>query len=127
MLIPFMAAGVVCVAQAITPEDACTQLLSTLENQVAVLQGIKDKETAAAAVAPLKDIMTRQGELFSVDENALWLHIDNSVEIKQEFLLTLQSMAAEFSRLEAAKYFNCAELRQLVYARLLTGGAAAKG
>lgn len=126
MLIPFMAAGVVCVAQAITPEDACTQLLSTLEKQASVLQGIKDKETAAAAVAPLKDCMTRQGELFSVDENALWLHIDNSEEIKQEFMLTLQNLAAEYSRLEAAKFFDCVELRQLVYTQLLTEGSAGK-
>lgn len=124
MLLPFVAAGIVCVAQAMTPEVACDQLFSVLKNQAEVLQGIKDNATAGEAVKDLNDCMAKQAALFDVDENALWLHIDNSDEIKQKFLILLQELAAEYSRLESANFFDCAELRSLVYSQLLTEGAA---
>lgn len=122
VLLPFVAASVVCVAQAMTPEEACEQLFSVLENQAIVLQGVKDNTSAAEAVKPLNDCMTKQAELFGVDENALWLHIDNSEGVKQKFVVLLQELAAEYSRLESAKFFDCAELRKLVYTQLLSEG-----
>lgn len=124
VLLPFVAASVVCVAQAMTPEEACDQLFSVLENQAIVLQGIKDNASAAEAVKALNDCMAKQAELFAVDENALWLHIDNSEGVKQKFVILLQELAAEYSRLESAKFFDSAELRKLVYTQLLSEGEA---
>lgn len=107
-------------AQAATPAETCAALCEALGQEVALLQRVTDAESAKAVLGDLRKSMAAQRDLFSADDKELWEYIDNTDGAKQPLVELLQRLAAQFSRLEDAKFYNCAELKEQLYDQILT-------
>lgn len=90
------------------------KLYTALEQEVLALEQIDQPADAAAAVAELRAALAAQQELLSVDQNALWLYIDNTKDKKQAMVDILVRLALQFQRIEKAAYFDNAELKELL-------------
>ena len=112
-------------AQENSPAARCTALTAALQQQLDSLVSVRDTATARAALQPLQATL---GTLAAMDtaaeaEKALWTYIDNSAEAKARLVEILQRTAAEFTRLEKADFFGCAELADLLRPQLQNAAA----
>ncbi len=114
------------VVQAAEPAEICAKLCAALQQEVELLEGVKDEATAKDAVSPLRKSMEAQTELFSADDQELWEYIDNTDGVKQPLVELLQRLSCQFTRMEEVNFFNCDELRALLYDQILTDMEEAK-
>lgn len=114
-----------CVAQAASEEDICEKLADGLEKQVELLADVDDAASAAEVLPELRRVL---GELSALngqcDESALWLYIENHVDVRQELLEYLLRLAAQFDRLQKAEYFGNLELGALLAPQITPAEAA---
>lgn len=119
-------AGAAAIVQAADPAEICADLSAALQQEVELLEGVTDTATAEKAVAPLRKSLEKQETLFSADDKALWEYIDNTDGVKQPLVELLQRLSRQFTRMEEVNFFNCAELRALLYDQILTDMEEAK-
>lgn len=105
-----------------SPEETCAKLREALQAQVELMEGVRSPEDAAKAISPLRKSQKKQNELFGADDAALWEYISNTDGAKQPLVELLQRMAAQLSRLEEANYYDNAELKEVLYAQVVTEG-----
>ena len=114
-----------CVAQAASEEDICENLAAGLEKQVELLADVDDAASAAEVLPELRRVL---GELSALngqcDESALWLYIENHVDVRQELLEYLLRLAAQFDRLQKAEYFGNQELGALLAPQIIPAEVA---
>lgn len=109
--------------QAATAEDVCRDLSSALQQEAEVLARVRDSATAQAAVAPLREVLTKLAALKGqVDDNALWNYIDSTVDVKPGLLLRLRNVALEFARLEKANFYGNKDIASLLAPQLNRNG-----
>lgn len=106
----------VCVATAAdTPESVCSALAEGLSKQQAILAGVTDAASAAAAVGALQDNVRYLNSLHDrVETNELWRHIENNPELKTQLIGYLQQITIHMMRIEKADSYGCAELKALL-------------
>ncbi len=115
----------VCVAQAATEEEVCSQLESRLAEQVELLSGVTDASTAAAAVNPLKENLAQLAALNDViSSDQLWSFIDNNLEVKLGLIEQLQLLSVQYFRLQRARFYSCGALWQVLKPYLKASGDA---
>lgn len=120
-LLPLAAfVGAAAVVQAAEPAETCAALTAALQQEVELLEGVTDTASAEKAVSPLRKSMEKQTDLFSADDNALWEYIDNTDGVKPPLVELLQRLSCQFTRMEEVNFFNCDELRALLYDQILT-------
>lgn len=104
-----------CVAVADDVQSVSTALDAGLEEQLAILTGVKDAASASAAVTPLSANLAQLKALNDrVDATALWRYIENTPEVKQRLLQHLYLISIEFQRIQQAQFFAVAELKALL-------------
>lgn len=112
--------------QAATPAETCAALREALKQEVELLQSVTDTESAKAVLSDLRKSLKAQKELFCADDKEVWEYMDNTMGAKQPLVELLQRLAGQFTRLEEAKFFNCAELKELLYDQIITDMEEAK-
>lgn len=90
------------------------RLYAALEQEVEALENIEQAADVASALEQLRASLAAQSELLSVDQNELWLYIDNTKDRKQALVDLLVRLALEFLRVEKAAYFDSDELKALL-------------
>ncbi len=101
-------------------EAACEQLRAALGRELAAVESVQDAASAAAALPQLKAVLD---ELALMDrsheaEKALWEYIDNTPGVKVPLIELLHRLTIEFTRLELASFFGCAQLGELLAPQL---------
>lgn len=108
-----LCSATVCVAQAATEEEVCSQLESRLAEQVELLSSVTDASTAAAAVNPLKENLAQLASLNNIiPSDKLWIFIDNNLEVKLGLIEQLQLLSVQYYRLQQENFYSCGELAQ---------------
>lgn len=113
-------AGVAAVVQAAEPAETCNALCEALKQEVELLKSVKDTESAKDVMRPLRRSMEKQAELFSADDKELWEYMDNTEGAKLPLVELLERLAGQFTRLEEVNFYDCAELKELLYDQILT-------
>lgn len=104
-----------CVAVADDVQSISAALDAGLAEQYAILSGVKDTASAAAAVEPLAANLAELKALNDrVDATALWRYIENTPEVKNALLYRLYYISIEYDRLGGAEFFACDELKALL-------------
>ncbi len=112
--------GIVAVAQAAAPAETWQSLCDALKQEVELLKSVKDKESAESVLRPLRRSLEKQGDLFSADDSELWEYMDNTEDAKTPLVELLERLAGQFTRLEEVNFYDCDELRELLYEQILT-------
>ncbi len=112
-LCPLFALAAVLPAAAATPDEACKQLRTALEQELAILEPLVDAAGADAALPKLDAVLKELAAMDSSPEaqKALWEYIDNTEGVKLPLVELLQCLAMEFARLEKADFFGHEGLR----------------
>lgn len=126
-MLPYLTIAVCAVSvpalHAETAEGVCRGLSSALQQEAAVLAGVRDSATAEAAVAPLREVLAKLATLKGqVDDDALWNYIDSTADVKPGLLLRLRDVAVEFARLETAGFYGNADIAALLAPQLNRNG-----
>lgn len=95
------------------------QLTQLLNEEIELLEGVNDAESAAAAIAPLKETMKKQSNLSSIlpDTQAFSLYVLRTESRKSEVNHILLALCAQKQRLIKAHCFGQDELQQLLKAQ----------
>ena len=102
------------------PADDAAQLEASLRHMLETLQGVRDAASAARAVEPLKStIQQMQSSRSTVDEAALLIYLENTAGAKRPFIVLLQQIAIEFTRLNKADFYATPSLRDLLAPQML--------
>ncbi|MDO4221087.1 MAG: hypothetical protein Q4C88_03060 [Akkermansia sp.] len=109
---PALAAG--------APQQACAALEQALAEENALLAGVTDAASAAAAVPQLHACLEKLASMRGEGENELWSYIDNTPDVKTRLVEVLERLAAQFRRLEQAEFYRCAELQSALAPQLHT-------
>lgn len=110
-----LSGAAVCVAVADDVQSVCSAVDAGLAEQLAILSGVKDASSAAAAVAPLTaNLEALQALNDKVDTTAMWRHIENTPELKQKLVLCIQKISIEYFRIEEAQFYACDEFKSLL-------------
>jgi hypothetical protein len=116
-----------CVVHAAGEEDVCKRLSAGLAEQESVLMGAQDAATASKAVPELRRVLADLSSMHQqVDADALWLYIENHPDVKNELMERLLKLAVQFQRLQKAKFYGNAELRQALAPQLTPPAAPSK-
>ena len=100
--------------------DDAAQLEASLRHMLETLQGVRDAASAARAVEPLKStIQQMQSSRSTVDEAALLIYLENTAGAKRPFIVLLQQIAIEFTRLNKADFYATPSLRDLLAPQML--------
>lgn len=96
-------------------EAVYRQLAAGLQEEVRLLSGIVDQDTAQAAMEPLRKVVEALAALNSqINEKELWRYIENTPDIKQPLIEEVERLFVQLQRLEKAKCFHHTELQQLL-------------
>lgn len=95
------------------------RLYDALEQEVLALEKIVKPADAAAAVEKVRASLAVQNELLSVDQNELWLYIDNTQGKKQALVDMMVRLALQFQRVEIAAFFGNDELKELLAPQII--------
>lgn len=126
-IIPALLGVAACVAQAASEEDICKSLSRGLAEEEQVLAGVQDAATAAAAVPELQRVLAELSALHGQgDPTGVWLHIENTPELKNELIERLLKLAVQFRRLQKERFYGNNELGALLAPQLKPAAAAAK-
>ncbi|MDO5471308.1 MAG: hypothetical protein Q4F38_08400 [Akkermansia sp.] len=126
-IIPALLGVAACVAQAASEEDICKSLSRGLAEEEQVLAGVQDAATAAAAVPELQRVLAELSALHGQgDSTSVWLHIENTPELKNELIERLLKLAVQFRRLQKERFYGNNELGALLAPQLKPAAAAAK-
>lgn len=90
------------------------QMYAALEQKVEALEKIEQPSDAAAAVEPVRSALAALKELLTVDQQELWLFIDNTRDKKQALIDLLDRLALQYSKLETSGYYGNAELNEML-------------
>ncbi len=90
------------------------QMYAALEQKVEALEKIEQPSDAAAAVEPVRSALAALKELLTVDQQELWLFIDNTRDKKQALIDLLDRLALQYSKLETSGYYGNAELKEML-------------
>lgn len=93
-----------------SPQQACAALEGALAEETAVLAGVTDAASAAAALPQLRACLDKLAAMRGTDEGALWNYIDNTQDVKARMVEVMERLAAQFHRLEQAEFYGCTEL-----------------
>lgn len=100
-------------------QRAYEQLAKALEDEVRLLSGIRDAATCQQAIEPLKKLLEgMKAQRKGIDEEVLWRYIDNTPNLKQPLINTLEFLFLQLQRLHQKKYFGSAELQRLLRVQL---------
>ena len=89
--------------------------------------GAQDAATASKAVPELRRVLADLSSMHQqVDADALWLYIENHPDVKNELMERLLKLAVQFQRLQKAKFYGNAELRQALAPQLTPPAAPSK-
>jgi len=118
-----------CVAEAAVPaSEVYPRLRQALEQEVTLLSGVKNAETATSTLPALREHHARLTAMKSECPPAeLWRYIDNTPHLKGALIELVQKIALEYQRLEKASYFSCDELRTLLAPQLTPDASRSKG
>ena len=94
-----------------TPQQAGGALLKELTAETTLLEGVTDEASAQAALPELRACLERLAAMRGGDEAALWAYINNTPDVKTNYIEQLARLAVQFTRLEKAGFYNCAELQ----------------
>lgn len=96
------------------------ELRGLLTQQLDLLAGVKDSSSAQAVLAPLKACLAEMEAMKSrVNEEALWIYIENTPDAKQPFIELLLRTSAEFLRLRSEHFFGCRALREALMPQMV--------
>lgn len=115
----FIASSVLYAAEAEPMAAVCDRLVAALEQEAEALESITEAGDISAPLAKVRESLAAQQELFAVDAGLLWQYIDNTEGVKQPIIDVLQRLALQFDRVEKAKFFGSAELRELLGPQVL--------
>ncbi len=92
------------------------QLTQLLNQEITLLQGVSDAQTAAAAVEPLKDLITQLSQISKIvpDEQAFSLYVLRTESRKTEMNHILLALSAQKNRLMKADCFGQEDLQLLL-------------
>lgn len=100
---------------AVTEQDAYARISEGLREEVRLLTGVTDAESARAAVEPLRRTMHTLAALNDeVDERELWRYIDNTPNLKQPLIEEMERLFVQLQRLEKAECYHCEPLQELL-------------
>ena len=95
--------------------QAYEQLAVGLKNEVRLLDSIRDTTGTQGALAPVKKQLNQfADQRKKIDEEALWRYINNTPDLKQPLIETLELLFLQLQRLKQANYYGNAKLRQLL-------------
>lgn len=101
------------IAQAVPEQDICHRLVQGLHEEVRLLSSIGDEASAESAVEPLCRVMQQLDALHSqVNEDELWLYIDNTPGIKQPLIEEIERLFVQLQRLEDAEFYGSKTLQE---------------
>lgn len=102
------------------PADDAAQLEASLRHMLETLQSVQDTDSASRAIEPLKStIQQMQSSRSTVDEAALLIYLENTAGAKRPFIVLLQQIAIEFTRLNKADFYATPSLRELLAPQML--------
>lgn len=102
-------------AGALSEQEAYEQIAGGLREEVQILTGISDATSAAAAVEPLGQVLSKLAALNGeIGEKELWRYIDNTPDLKQPLIEEIELLFVQLQRLEKAKCYHCAALSKLL-------------
>ena len=114
LLMPLIATTALYAQASESVSDACRSLQDALNREASVLEQIQNNQDADEMLPELRAVLQQLAALSVVDENELWLYIDNTEGVKQPLVDALSQIALQFSRLEAAGFYHHAGLRELL-------------
>lgn len=96
------------------------ELRELLARQLEILFGVKDSATAQSSLEPLRQCLAEMEAMKSrVNEEALWIYIENTPDVKHPFIELLLHTSAEFSRLRAAHFYGSQALREALMPQMV--------
>lgn len=99
------APGILCAQM--TEQEAYDKLGAYLRSEATLLASIEDEASANAALPELKRVMDELKSLNTqIDEQQLWSYIENTPDIKQPLIETVERLFVELQRLEKAKFYS---------------------
>lgn len=115
--------SVSCIALADTEHEVYLKLAEGLQRQVQLLGSIVDAATAQDAIEPLERVVAELAALNkAMSERQLWNYLENTPDIKQPLLDTIEQLFLELRRLESEGCFGNKKL-QGILAPMLTPAA----
>lgn len=96
------------------------ELLAHLSKQLDIISSVTDAASAAEAVVPLRSCVAHLAAMRDrVNEEALWIYIENTPDAKQPFIELLLRTSGEFLRLNAEKFYGNGELQEILKTQML--------
>lgn len=96
------------------------ELRELLTQQLDILAGVTDAASAQAALSPLKTCLASLQSMKSrVNEEALWIYIENTPDAKQPFIELLLRTSGEFLRLRSEQFYGSQELREALMPQMV--------
>lgn len=90
-------------------------LLSHLTRQYQLLCSVTSPESARAVLEPLTTCLKELLDMKThVNDEALWLYIENTPGAKQPYRIILLKTSIEFQRLAKEQFYGCEQLRELL-------------